>query len=500
MSQYDALQSWATANGAYLNPKVAIAVSPTTGASFVASEEIPRSEPIVSCPMRLSLSYLNVLEGAPADFINPWTTSPPGDVANAGNRPARVKNIPLPADFLASTPPHVVSRFLLMQQYLAGSQSYWNAYINALPQPGELQLPVFWDSDDTELLDGTNLGASVVEIRTRLADEYAAARKLLTGWTEGGWREFSRELYSWAYGIFTSRSFTPLLVIPKGVQAALAAPLGGRRMDEFSLLLPLYDVGNHDMTVPVTWTPLDAGENDGGLSRVTLTVDRVHAKGTQVFNNYGMRTNSQLLLSYGFMIPESETLHNDYVHLKKRNQKADVTHDYILSLHPATDQRSVLLEHRQMVKAGRLEALSNRGKHEVLSSFQRVQDEIVYDLVLMHASLDKLGEKLGVQADLQTDDSIKQEVLARLLTKQVPDDVRPWLLQTMAVIGAQAMVALEKLDETEVEVDEDQMPHLTQNQRLGLGYRKACRRVLENVLEAIDTRPVEDGGEEEEEE
>ncbi|KAL5606914.1 hypothetical protein BROUX41_003290 [Berkeleyomyces rouxiae] len=511
MSNYDNLVAWATANGAYLNPNVSISVSPETGALFVATADLPESAPITSCPMSLSLSYLNLLGGTDLPFADPYAASNNSKCeGSVGGRPAVVRNIPFPADFLAATPPHVLSRFLLMQQYLAGETSPWSVYISALPQPGKLSLPVLWDSDDIELLDGTNLGASATEIQTRLGAEYAAARERLTGWTDGGWREFSRDLYYWAYGIFTSRSFTPRLVLPAGVCRRLESRLQGCSLEDFSLLLPLYDIGNHDMTAPATWATDDGADAEAGgegPSRVTLTVARAHAKGEQVFNNYGMRTNSQLLLSYGFMIPESEAVHNDYVHLKRRDQQPGVAHDYLLSLYPAGDRRSVVLEHRQIVKRVDLAALSDGGKNAVLSSFLRVQDEIVYDLVLMHTTLDELCSKLGVGGsnslsegaagstagstmgrDVQT---AKQAVLGKLLTNQVPDDVRAWLMQAMAVIGAQASVALEKLEETEVEVDEDQIPHLTDNQRLGLGYRHACRRVLEGVLEGIDMGPVD---------
>jgi hypothetical protein len=61
----------------------------------------------------------------------------------------------------------------------------------------------------------------------------------------------------------------------------------------------------------------------------------------------------------------------------------------------------------------------------------------------------------------------------------------PLVEQTKAIIGNKVMLELERLDETEVEVDAETGSRLDQNQRLAIQYRSQCRKVLEAVLEAM---------------
>ena len=65
------------------------------------------------------------------------------------------------------------------------------------------------------------------------------------------------------------------------------------------------------------------------------------------------------------------------------------------------------------------------------------------------------------------------------------NEARLYLEQTMAIIQHKVMQELERLEETDVEVDEGDEAGLTVKQRLALEYRGRCRAVLENTLEAM---------------
>jgi histone-lysine N-methyltransferase SETD3 len=56
----------------------------------------------------------------------------------------------------------------------------------------------------------------------------------------------------------------------------------------------------------------------------------------------------------------------------------------------------------------------------------------------------------------------------------------------VAVVQHKVLQELERLNETDVEVDEEQLEQLERNQRMALEYRERCRRVLEGTLEAIN--------------
>lgn len=443
-----ALLSWATSHGATLHPSLEIARDDRSGAGFRVKQgaSIAPGDPLATCPMPLTLSYLNALPSPPSPFHHD-------------------PSAPLPAPFLQSAPPHVVGRVFLVQQFLRGRDSHWWPYIRSLPQPEDVAswtLPPFWEEDDRELLEGTNLEVSIGKINATLKREFNEAQRLLGEWADGP--KFTRALYNWAYAIFTSRSFMPSLVVP-GIREQ-EPPEGVKSWDDFSVLLPLFDIGNHSITARTAW------EAEGTACR--LVTREAHAAGQQVFNNYGMKTNAQLLLAYGFMVPPTEELHNDYIHIRKRvapgseasGGKAQKQTEYLFSLRPMADEASVLgkaLQEEPVPPA------------DVFPAFRHVQDGMVLDLA---------------QQILQHNPALNPEgeggLLARILTADLPRASAQLLNAAVATVQQKALQELEKLDESEVEVDEGQEAELTACQRLAVGYRRRCREVLEGVMESIE--------------
>ncbi|TFB01894.1 Ribosomal lysine N-methyltransferase set10 [Trichoderma ghanense] len=476
------LLAWATSNGASLHPSVQIYDDPTTGLSFRVSPSspspIPPYEPIVSLPTHLSLSYLNALHPTPS----------------------------FPKSFLAKSPPHVVGRLLLIKEFLRGPESFWHPYIQALPQPEDVDdwaLPPLWPEEEAELLEGTNVEIGLDKIREDLGREFRDAQKLLLASNQDAEDDFSslltRELYQWAYCIFSSRSFRPSLVLSQDQQRALPP---GVSVNDFSVLLPLFDVGNHDMTVHVRWDVVTPGNQAGdasagdSASAVQLKVGREHRPGEQVFNNYSPKTNAELLLGYGFMLPVTDSLHNDYIHVRKRtapsstpsssspspspSQPGSTSPDeYLVSLRPISHPSSLLAASKQTL------AVFPRG---LLSAFTHVQHDMVWDIfltLLQHSSVPLI--KL-IPLDKNTFPSEEEAVRQRqekFFSGQVNDECRDFLEQTIAIIQHKVLQELERLNETDMEVVGEDAELLSPNQRLALEYRERCRMVLENTLTAM---------------
>lgn len=261
----DALVKWVEEAGGCLHPSVEVYHDPVTKGSFRVKDgcTVNQGESVVTLPISRSLSYLNAICGHP-DF--PAVThkhiqehTPPRD----GHW--------FPAEFLRETPPHVVGRFVLMQEYLRGRASAWWPYIRTLPQPEHVagMLPALWPADDLEFLVGTNAYVAVQEIKATLKKEHKQATKRLPP----GFAGYTRPLYLWAYAIFTSRSFRPSLVIPD--PEALALPC---EIDDFSVLLPLYDVGNHSPVVRTPW------RTDSETLLCRLISGQAYESGSQVYN------------------------------------------------------------------------------------------------------------------------------------------------------------------------------------------------------------------------
>ncbi|WYZ43336.1 hypothetical protein EsH8_VI_001035 [Colletotrichum jinshuiense] len=459
----DELVSWAKSHGAALHPSVEVYNDPGTGNSFRVSADgagVNPGETVVSCPLNLTLSYLNTTTTPSPGFHHDDTTSGA-----------------FPPSFLDAVPPHIISRFFLIHQYLLGKDSFWYPYIRTLPQPQHLPswiLPPLWPSDDIELLEDTNVHVAIAEIKARLKSEYKQA---IAAFGDAPARhDYTRLLYNWAYCIFTSRSFRPSLVIPASHQHTLSLP-EGCAVDDFSLLLPLFDVGNHSPTAGISW------DSDAATNVCSLRTLDPYAPGAQVFNNYGTtKTNAELMLAYGFRIPESDALHNDYVHVQRRGAKpsadegagAAKPRDYLISLRPAADPSSVA--------ARSVRILHDIDGAKVLPPFRHVQDTMVWELVLAQTTEEQRRELLPV-ADGVDAARADPERLRMILTGQTAAAFQPVLFQTIGIIQNKVFQELERLDQSEFELEESEA---TRNQLMAYHYRRQCRKVLMNVLESME--------------
>ncbi|POR32960.1 Protein-lysine N-methyltransferase EFM1 [Tolypocladium paradoxum] len=445
----DTLVSWASAHGAALHPAVDVFDDAQTGLSFrvkpSARTPLQPFEPVVRLPTSLTLSYLDAL---------------------ADESPRRFSKA-----FLAKAPPHVVGRLFLAKEYLTGRDSFWWPYIQALPQPHEPEswaLPPFWPAEEAELLEGTNVEVGIEKIRGDVKREWNEARELLRqhGDDEVFGRALTATLYQWAYCIFSSRSFRPSLVLSETQRGGLPE---GVAMDDFSVLLPLFDIGNHDMTTEIRWDLDDAGQ------RCELKVGKAHGAGEQIFNNYSMKTNAELLLGYGFMVPATADLHNDYTHVRKRTAAAPVASDeYLISLRPLSDPSSLLGRSKQTL---RLDPAT-----QVLGAFQHVQPDMAWDIFCTLTPPAQRERLIPGEGDDARRDSF--------FAGRVDGEGRLYLEQTVAVIQHKVLQELERLNETDVEVVGGDLDLLTRNQRLALDYRERCRQVLENTLGAMSQDEV----------
>lgn len=464
------LLSWGAKNGAKVHELVEVYKDDLTGFSLRIKESAPGTIPLpleaVRCPASATLSYLNALTGT-------QLPSEPEAKHITDEKPT------FPKPVMNTLPPHVIGRFFLIQQYLLQEESFWWPYIKSLPQPEHVHLwalPAFWPEEDIEYLEGTNAHVAIREIQTNVKGEYKQARKVLKECDFPGWQDYTRLLYNWAFCIFTSRSFRPSTVFSHQTQEQIRYILDGKcTLHDFSVLMPVFDIANHALTAKVQW---DTPTTD--LSSCTLKSFNTHQPGQQVFNNYGNKTNSELLLGYRFIIPETETLHNDYVHVRKRiSDNSDPIaldtkqKDFLISLRPMRDPSS-------LVGQTRLQILPSGHRH-ALPAFTHVEDGLIKDLISVIARahghsdvVDALvGTVLGPSAD-------------RGAVSHLPDsfdivaDVRDALLGKL-------MRDYEKIAAVEFEEDEEgRIITENPNQELALAYRLQCEKVLRTVIELLE--------------
>lgn len=431
--RYEALLRWVEEAGGRLHPSVEIYHDEVTKGSFRVKEagQLGLDEEIVSLPLTCSLSFLNAIAGHPSiASALPSAITPPRD------------GVYLPSEFLTSVPPHVIGRFFLMQEYLRRQESPWWPYIRTLPAPEHMtgMLPVVWPTADVEFLRGTNAYVAVQEIRSTLKREYKQAMKFLPDRFQ---YEYTRPLYHWAYCIFTTRSFRPSLILTDAESLSLPC-----KIDDFSILLPLFDVGNHSPLAKTTWL------TDEGSRTCTLRSCQPSSAKQQVFNNYGMKTNAELLLGYGFILPEGEDFHNDYVHIKtKANPEAgDLDASHIVSLRPFSHSSSVIGRSR----------LLDPAHVSCLPYFSHFQDSLI---AALYESITKRS------------DDINDASLTDIMQGMIPQTVFEQIVDSL---GTKLTIDLE-----EIERHDPPYEATNQNQELALLYRDQCKKVLDQALASL---------------
>lgn len=472
-----------------------------------------KGETIVSVPLSLTLSALNALDG---DGCRPLPT----DGLPSGPSQDVLAEVP-------AVPPHILSRLVLIREYLRGRRSPWHPYIATLPQPGRLAdwlLPAYWPEHDAAWLAGTNVGSTLAEVRDLARREYVRWVKRISQTAHKGWEGCDDSLlWRWACCIFASRSFRPSGVFPQSVLEAWKPRYSQLILDEddesedcFAALLPLVDLGNHAVDVVPRWVPVagsaeggssddgDAHAPDGRRARMEWVASVDIPPGEQVFNNYGMKTNSELLLGYGFVIPETDTLHNDYVHIRTRwesetgetveevaveesdtregkqatKKKAKRKKDFLVSLRPMDDPSSVVGRARNTLYIGGDSDRELPGSMK--ETFAHVETELVWDILIAQIGVAAPGTdgREGGHAEVDTvalQDKLRQKI--HKLPEEQLDVLRD------GAVGALTDKLLQELHKVLAE-ELDGEPS-NKNQRLAATYREQHRKVLLQALASL---------------
>ena len=148
---------WVKQKEGYLHPDVEVASDPGNRGFHVrvcVGQTIRPNTRIASCPISTTLSVLNAVNIAP--FRSHGTN--------------------FPASFIDTQSSAAVQYFFLMEQLLLGQESWWVAYVSAIPQPDAIDSMLFVEgSDDRRWLAGTNLQGALAKQNDEWKELYRAA-------------------------------------------------------------------------------------------------------------------------------------------------------------------------------------------------------------------------------------------------------------------------------------------------------------------------------------
>ncbi|KAL6942395.1 hypothetical protein ACO0QE_003570 [Hanseniaspora vineae] len=277
---------WGAANGVYISENVEFKYDRQKGISCVYKGITPNSEPI--------------------DVYVPHTTIVNGHHAQDVLEKALGKSLPY------SKASVLLIWFLCYARY--GSEQTkrhfqkHREYVDLLPVA--VDTPLLWTNEaELDALKNTNIFAS----RNQKIDELTRnwkAEKAIFGSAEtenvstntgGRIKPTDFATYIWAYTIVTSRSFPEYVVNPDVTDKSRC------------VLVPFVDLLNHNPSARVEWSNTQTRANH--VNGFNVKCESTFSRGDEIFNNYGIKSNEELLFGYGFVI-ENNTA--DYFSLKLR--------------------------------------------------------------------------------------------------------------------------------------------------------------------------------------
>ncbi|KAB8239371.1 SET domain protein [Aspergillus alliaceus] len=278
---YTALLDWMVNNGGELHESVEIAKDERRGVHLQVKEGwkdgVPSNTHIIKTPLTATMSYFNVI-GHRFNIDDGGTVSFPEH------------GVHLPRSFTGAVGQEDSSIFFLIGQYLRGKESFWYPYIRALPQPGALTTPLYYEGDDLAWLEGTSLSPAREQKAKLLKEKYHNAHTDLRKSGFEGAEKYTWDLYLWASTVFVSRAFSAKVLSDVIPDTQLPE-------EDVSVLLPFIDILNHRPLAKVEWR--------AGKDNVVFLVLEDVAAGQEVSNNYGPRNNEQLMMNYGFCLPDN---------------------------------------------------------------------------------------------------------------------------------------------------------------------------------------------------
>ncbi|KAM6496094.1 SET domain protein [Amanita muscaria] len=174
-------------------------------------------------------------------------------------------------------------------------------YVEMLPPPETLRTPLQFTPSELEAFRGTNLYGATLDRWREWQAEYAECFEAVSK-TNADWAElFTWERYLTGATYLSSRAFPSSLLAPT---PTLVADISTE-----PVLIPGLDSLNHARGAAVTWAVTypdsDSVTNSQKESFISLVLHKPAEPNQELFNNYGPKPNSELILGYGFSLPNN---------------------------------------------------------------------------------------------------------------------------------------------------------------------------------------------------
>ncbi|KAF9077069.1 SET domain-containing protein [Rhodocollybia butyracea] len=289
MSIFQDLKSWLTQNNGYFNENADFSKTPY-GSSVIAMDHLPSDSIIVKTPFSLSITKKSAVQ-ALSQLLNNHTA-----LQSWNER-------------------QCIASYLCFHHILGGESSSLRhySYVKTLPSADKLRTGLFLSPEERELFRGTNLYGAIVDREQEWRSEFTHCHAVVAEVKEEWASAFTWELYLTSGSHISSRAFPSTLLskTPSLISSPSTEPV----------LLPGIDALNHARGQPVSWVVIYPDESHNILEPyVSLVLHNAMPAGSELFNNYGAKANSELILGYGFSLAENP---DDTIVLKIGGGKSD---------------------------------------------------------------------------------------------------------------------------------------------------------------------------------
>jgi len=247
----------------------------------IARDHLPKDSTIVSCPFSLAITQ-PVAQRAVLEILQVPTSE------NIQWSERQWISTYISLHWILASEDNRVGKELLVH----------NTYLDTLPTWKQLRTPLHFTPSELDIFKGTNLYGAALD-RDRLWRIEWTTCQTRIGRENADWANlFTWQRYLTAATYLSSRAFPSSLLSP--------APSLAHSPTSQPVLLPGVDALNHARGQPVSWviTYPDAN-NTSQESKISLVLHTATPKGDELFNNYGPKPNSELILGYGFSIPHN---------------------------------------------------------------------------------------------------------------------------------------------------------------------------------------------------
>jgi hypothetical protein len=180
------------------------------------------------------------------------------------------KKLPIDCD-------HDLLSLFLLSEKIKGNKSFFKPYIDSIPSTYN-DFPHFYTKKYKDsIMKGSMLVDMIYSRNLEIQDTYNNLKKLLPDF----FKKITIGKFIWARIAVVSRIF-------------------GNKNNEYSGLVPLSDMLNHDTNPGTHWEFL---ENE---KKFVINSTRHICKGMDILDTYGEKCNSRYLINYGFTLPDNK--------------------------------------------------------------------------------------------------------------------------------------------------------------------------------------------------